>query len=99
MTEQEISLTIEGESMTRDSLIACIARPYTIVTDTGKKVKIEGERYVGFWLTDGEKITDDTPYFSGVVFTKTKTGWQGGDTLKLTFREFKDQVKTFQEVF
>lgn len=85
--------------MNKHTLIACICNDYKIEID-GKPTKIKGERLVGSFLESGWQLeaTDETPYFRGAIFTKTKGGYEIDGTTMLNKKEFLSRVKTWTEI-
>lgn len=85
--------------MTKSTLIAGIGKPEVYTSDKGRQRK-EVFVYVGCFIFDaGEKLTDDTPYFKGAVFWKSRKGLRLQGETQLTRKEFHDRIETWTEVF
>ena len=85
--------------MTKSTLIAGIGKPQVFTNDKGRQRK-EVLVYTGCFIFDaGEKLTDDTPYFKGAVFYKSRKGLQLEGEVQLTKKQFHDTMETWTEVF
>lgn len=85
--------------MTKSTLIAGFGRPAYYTDDKGRKHK-EVLVYAGCFIFDAsEKPTDDTPYFKGAFFYKSKKGLVLQGELEMTRKQFYDRIESWTEVF
>lgn len=85
--------------MTKSTLIAAIGKPQFYTNDKGRQRK-EVFVYTGCFIFDAsEKPTDDTPYFKGAIFYKSKKGLLLQGELEMTRKQFYDRIESWTEVF
>lgn len=85
--------------MTKSTLIAAIGKPEVYTSTKGRQCK-EVFVYTGCFIFDaGEKLTDDTPYFKGAFFHKSRKGLRLQGEIQLTRKQFHDTMESWTEVF
>ena len=82
----------ECEAM-MNKLIACVVKPYEITLESGRKILVDNERWVGYITED-----DDDGYFRGAEFALEEDGWEDCGYLKLSREYFESHVQSWKEV-
>ena len=85
--------------MTKSTLIAGIGKPEVYTNDKGRQCKEVFVYTCCFIFDAGEKLTDDTPYFKGAFFHKSRKGLRLQGEIQLTRKQFHDTMESWTEVF